>query len=293
MTTVRGDIKEAKDALKAIMQENLVIAAAGMIDQIVSFRKSNVDSKRFDATKDLTFTGATLYKQDLLEALAMIAAEALARARKEVPSKKNIKLSDVDEESLKLGEWEKLPSDLRLRLQRQMQQLVDAQQADLQKVLAFQYTGSVDSTGDLAVLKKDLSDSADDYIGGPAIEAGASVTAAQITNEARSAFFFDDEVLAELDAFQFINGDPVTPICQELANTIFAKDDPDLDRYQPPLHWNCKSYIVPILKGNLGNKEIKPVELSKKAQGSIQFSECDCANHELDYLNTRPKEMLK
>jgi NAD+--asparagine ADP-ribosyltransferase len=82
-------------------------------------------------------------------------------------------------------------------------------------------------------------------------------------------------VKEEIDAFEFVNGDPVSEVCQDLAGTVFDKDDPDLFRYTPPLHWNCKSYIRPILKGNLGNKTIEKLKpSSKKIEETIQFTEC-------------------
>jgi hypothetical protein len=40
---------------------------------------------------------------------------------------------------------------------------------------------------------------------------------------------------------------------------------------------NCKSYIVPILKGNLGSREIEKLKPSKKSlEQQVQFSEHDC-----------------
>jgi hypothetical protein len=75
-------------------------------------------------------------------------------------------------------------------------------------------------------------------------------------NDTRTAFFFDEDTLDEIESFTFVNADPVSPICQDLAGTTFAKDDPDADRYFPPLHHNCKSYIVPNLAGAKDNPEI-------------------------------------
>jgi SPP1 gp7 family putative phage head morphogenesis protein len=140
-----------------------------------------------------------------------------------------------------------------------------------------------DETDSLEQIQADLNDSAIGWLDGTALETGASLNASTIINSARNAFFFDDQVLEEVEAFEFVNGDPVTEICQDLNGTVFAKDDPAADRYMPPLHWNCKSYIVPILKGNLGNKEIEKLKPSnKRLDAMVQFDEhqhCEDSTH--------------
>lgn len=38
-----------------------------------------------------------------------------------------------------------------------------------------------------------------------------------------------------------------TEICEELHDTLFEVDDPDLDRVTPPNHYNCRSLLVPVM----------------------------------------------
>lgn len=281
---IRKHITNAKLALKTVMQENLSLMGASYVSLVMTRFRKLPDSQRYSALGgDIKPAGALKYKQDLLAAMAVIAFDALAQARKEIPKAKDVKLME-DEESLKLGEFERLPPDVQGRLTRQAQTILDKQTSDLVGAVNFQFQHSVDSTDSEATLENDLSDSVDEFIDGAAVEAGAGTMASQVVNESRQAFFFADDTLAEVDAFQFTNGDPVSPICTDLAGTIFPKDDPDSWRYQPPLHFNCKSYIVPILLGNLdealkraGQDSVETLAPSKKSlEDSIQFGEHFC-----------------
>lgn len=270
---VKQDIGEATQALKAIMQENLSAISDAMIEQIMAAYRRLPASQRFAAINDIKPQGISVYKEALLNALAIIASKSLDKVRMEVPKKKKVRLASIDEKSLRLGEYEKLPPDLRKRVDSMLKLLTGTQISDLEKVIFFQFNSSVDSTDSEELLQKDLTDAANEYVGGNAINGGASASAAQIINEARLAFFLDDKVSEGIEAFEFVNGDPVSPICQDLAGTVFAKDDPNLHRYWPPLHFNCKSYISAILQGNLGNREIEDLKATKTAEKSIQFTE--------------------
>ncbi len=263
---VKAHIKDARLALRDLMQEQLAIISADLNRQIMAAYRKLPPSQQINAYKGLTLTGIGNYKALLKTALSVIALEAINMARKEVPKAKNTKLAE-SLDSITLAEFDRLPPDVQKKVQSRSQLIVDTQSADLEKATYFQFTSSVDSTDSESTLAGDLNDSSEDYITGASIETGATTIAAQVVNEARSAFFFTDDVLEEIDAFQFLNGDPVSPICQDLDGTIFPKDDPDSDRYMPPLHFNCKSYIVPILSGNLGRREITSL---KPSQASLE-----------------------
>jgi SPP1 gp7 family putative phage head morphogenesis protein len=280
---VNKSIREGSVALTQIMREQLPIIAEGFISQVMAKAKKLTPSQRLKAISGLEVRGGQEYKNLIKTGLAILAFDALQQARKEVPSKKNLRLSDM-EDSIQLGEFERLPPKLQKKITSQTQLLVGKQIGDLQKVIEFAYATAEEETDSLEQIRQDLDDSAIGWIDGTAVESGAALNAATIINSARNAFFFDDSVLEEVEAFEFVNGDPVTDICQDLAGTIFSKDDPAADRYFPPLHWNCKSYIVPILTGNLNGRDIEKLAPSKKSlEDEIQFSEhfesgC-CANH--------------
>lgn len=266
--TARKQIADGKAEVKDVMQKHLKNISKAMAGQIIAEYKKLPDSKRMDAIKAISFPGRIDYSRELLESLSVIAIDALDKARREVPKKRNIRLSEFDN----------LPPDLKKKVKAQSDLLVDTQLEDLKKNMAFQFTSSVDSTDSDDILYNDMVQSGEDFRTGASIEAGSGNAAAFAVNAARSAFFFDEEVLPEIASFTFVNGDPVSPICQDLAGTTFAVDDPEAQRYFPPLHHNCKSYIVPNLVGGtdkpLTDGGLRPskAELEKY----ITLSEAEC-----------------
>lgn len=269
---IKKQITESADALKEVMLEGMGEIAGNLIKQIMATYRSVPNSKNMDAVLGLKPKGISAYRDNLLKAMAIVATEALDQVKKEIPKK--VKLSEWKEESVMLGEFDDLPASIKTRLYRQMQLILGKQTDDVQNILMFQFSNSVNSTDSEDQIQNDLEQEAEDYLSGPAISSGANTIASQLVNEARSAYFENDDVTEQLDALEFVNEDPVSQICQDLAGTVFSPDDPGRDRYQPPLHFNCKSWIRPILKGNLGNKEIEQLKPStKKLESQIQFSE--------------------
>lgn len=262
---VKKQITLAREALREIMQENLAMIGDRAVAGVVSTMKARPYAERYQATKEIDHTGIAEYRVALLEALAELANEALAQVRREVPKAKTVKLS----------EFSKLPPDLQRRLKARATLTVETQLGDLDKIIVFQYMSSVDSTDSYNTIRGDLNESLDDFLAGQEIAGAAGILAAETVNSARNAFFMDPDVSEELDALEFVNEDPVTEICNDLAGTIFAVDDPEADRYGPPLHFNCKSWIRPVLKGDLGKREVESLKpSSKKIEDTIQLSEC-------------------
>ena len=120
---------------------------------------------------------------------------------------------------------------------------------DLEKAVFFQFDSSFGSTEDANVLRQDLQDNADKFTTGPATNTGSANTTALVVNETRNAFFFDDEVLKDIESFTFTNPNPKSAICKNLTGKTFSSDDPEAGRFFPPLHHNCKSYLVPNFSG--------------------------------------------
>lgn len=274
---IAKQIREASELLRDFMQEQLGEIGDGLISDLMSAARRATPAQRTRLAKDLKPSGVVAYRTELREWFASIAVDAIDQARKEVPKAKNVRLA----ETITLSDYDRLPPSLARRIQNQVELLVNKQIGDLMSVIQFAYSTSEDETDSMDTVETDVRESALGWLEGSAIESGASLNAATTINSARNAFFFDDDVLEEIEAFEFVNGDPVTEICQDLAGTIFAKDDAESARYQPPLHWNCKSSIQPILKGNLGDREIDKLKPSKKTlDAQVLFSEaaakCGC-----------------
>ena len=241
----RQIIKTHKPDLKELMQSNLKRIGEALKDQILSGFKNLPESKRFDAAKNLTPTGVSQYQAELLDKLAEISFEAMNAARSEV-GLKQIKLSEIDE----------IPPDVMKRIKALAQLLVGTQSDDLIKALSFVYLSNVDSVEGMASLNQVLDEAVTTMVLSPGIDAASGNITAQVVNETRQAIFEDPEIDDEIESFTFKNPDPVSPICQSLNGVTFAKDDPDLAEYRPPLHHNCKSYLSVNLKGSKKPREV-------------------------------------
>lgn len=268
MADPKKQIKEANEELYDLMQGHLKNISQNMINQIMGGYRNLTESKKLDAIKGISTTGKQAYQAELLDILAAYAGDAIDQAKREVKLSESIYLA----KRKGVATIESLPPKVRKRITEQSALLVDTQMKDLEKNIFFQYQSSVDSTDSESLIESDLTEKAEFYINGPSVRAGASKLPAQVINDSRNALFFDEEVLEEIESFTFVNGDPVSPICQELAGTTFSAKDANADRYWPPLHFGCKSYIVPNLKGGK-NPEIGKLDPSKRAQKSIQFQE--------------------
>ena len=164
---VRKGFTEAKSALKEVMQTNIALIADDLIKQIMSSYNSAIPSQEINSAKNLKIRGTQKYKDELRNALSIISLDALDRARKEIPAKKNVRLSEWNEDRILLGEFERLPPKVQKKILNQSQLIIDTQAADLEKAIYFQFSSSVDSTDSPSILQSDLEESATDFIDGP------------------------------------------------------------------------------------------------------------------------------
>lgn len=272
---------EKFDQNQAALKELMTGELKGIYDEIkqslVSAYKSASGDNKIKAGTELVKPDLSVYKDKLKTFLGRVAAENYGQASREVsPSKKlsdktpTIKLAD--------GFYEALPAAIKKLVQAQAELIAEAQEADLEKIVSFQFTSSATATDDIAKIQSDIDETvgktfAGSNRGGMSIEAAAANAIAHVANQARMDQFFAPEVLDEIESFTFENNDPVSEICQELAGQTFAKDDPQLDELTPPLHHNCKSRMVPNLKGAAGNPSPDKIEVSDAAKKSITLSE--------------------
>jgi len=269
----REELEDNKQAVKSAIKENLQLVLAGFIDELRRNWKKSNDTNFVKAAGDLSPKGMAAYREALKEFYTVTAAGALKQARKEVPSKKDIKLFE-SVEALKFGEFEKLPAKVRALIEAATLNVSEATVADLKKIVVFQYSNSAASTENFEIIAKDIIQKAEAMIdgstaSGASIDAAAGNSVAQITQETRKFFFFEPEVLDEVESFTFVNEDPVSPICQDLNGITFLATDPEAERYMPPLHHNCKSRVMPNLKGTKGNPDISENGL-KPSRASLE-----------------------
>ena len=294
-------IRDAEHGLKDVMISNLSLIAEKLIKDIMVRVRTSSDSKKPDAIKGLKVSGIYPYKAELKDALVIIAHKAYFDAQKEVPPKSKKLSEDVQfskrrsriifkkliprsrykspptkyfDKKLETMYFD-LPSNVRKLLMIQRDFLVESQLADLKTAVAFQFSTSLFNTDSLDVLVADLQEAAGDFVLGRSISSGASVTGSKIVNQTRMEYLYGDKATPQVEAYVFINNhtDNRTPICESLAGTVFSPSDPNRYKFTPPLHYNCRSFIQPILKGNLGNRKIEKLKVSKSNEKYIQFSE--------------------
>jgi SPP1 gp7 family putative phage head morphogenesis protein len=70
-----------------------------------------------------------------------------------------------------------------------------------------------------------------------------------IVNQGKKAFARENTPFVKGMQFLAILDDRTTDICTELHEKVFAIDDPALDKYTPPLHFNCRSILDYITEG--------------------------------------------
>lgn len=249
-------ISYGTDCLKQAFMDNLSVIGERLIKDVMNARDKLSNAKAVKAITKVEPIGSNGYKSAVKSELAKIAAAGIDSAKKDVPKAKNIKFADSPE-------FEALPQYIKDAISAQAELLVETQLSDLKKAVLFQYNSSIAGTESDALIESDMLNALYKYIDGASVSAAAGISSAQMINNSRFSFFSDPEVSDQVEAAQFVNGDPVSPICQDLAGRVFDLNDPESQRYLPPLHHNCKSYIMPILVGNLGNKEVTSLKPSR------------------------------
>ena len=239
-------IGSAQDRVRVLMKKHIKLAASGMIESIIANYKDLPESRKIEAINGIELKGLRDYQAALKQELTDIAFEAIEGARREVPKAKKVKLA----------EFESLPKSVRLFLNMQSRVMASSTYADLEKYVFLQYGNSVGSTDSANLIEQDLMEAAESYVGGSSVTAAGGNLGAGVVNTSRTAFFFDEEVLEEIESFTFVNGDPVSPICQEMAGQTCSKADVESQRLFPPLHHNCKSYLIVNLVGDKNNPPI-------------------------------------
>lgn len=270
-----------KEAVKGLMQDSLTQIKDGLIKQIKSKWKGATPAQKIKLATTISAKGVAQYKSDLKDHLAKVAYTAIQDAAKEVPNSKRVALSEFLKNAPRGGYFDKLPPKVKASVQAQSSLIGDTQAADLEKVTAFQYSSSSTGTENVDQITFDIDEALTPVIAGSTamgmnVDAAAANAVANIVNQARMEWFFQPEVLDSIESFTFTNEAPVTDICTELssADATWATGDPRIDEYTPPLHYNCKSRLVPNLVGDDSNPDITGTpKLTKDALDSINLSE--------------------
>lgn len=248
--TARGLITDRSKKLREAMSTELEKAGKNLVNSVMrKYSRGSSKVEKFRATSNVKAKGKATYQAALKAALTEIAFDALGQARKEVPGGSKIKLADLD-----VKHFNQLPKETQELITSQSKLFAETQFNDLEKATFFQFDSSFSSTDDPAILKADLDEAVTKFSNSPSVIAGAGNVTSGIVNETRNAFFFTEDVIKDVNSFTFTNPDPKSEICKNLRGKTFRSDDPEAGRFYPPLHHNCKSYLVP----NFNEKKLTP-----------------------------------
>lgn len=104
---------------------------------------------------------------------------------------------------------------------------------------------------------------------GKAVADKVSVAPSKAVNIARQQVF--EERSEEIESFTYYNPSPVAEICKYLKGKTISATDPQLNQYQPPLHYNCATVMLPNMKQFKKNPKPKPLTPNQKQVESINI----------------------
>lgn len=120
--------------------------------------------------------------------------------------------------------------------------------------------------------------------------AGKGATVNQFINIGRNNFFFRNTALVQGFQFSAILDDKTTHICRSLDGQTFSPDDVSSFDLRPPLHWECRSVLIPIRKTapavnltglkvkSVGGLSAKEILKQKQFQEPLDSKSCDHIN---------------
>jgi len=271
-------IEKQAPKVSSAIKEAMEFASAKYVNDVMNRYRQLSDAKKQNASSTVKMGGINNLKKDLKRTLTDTVAKAIEMARKEIPSKKDIELSNNerdmirmvekygDASEIKLNEFSKLPTYVQVLIAKQADLIAADSLTDLRKRIDFSYSSILTKTKDENVIKQAMVEESEKFIESNQVEVKGTNAAALMVNEGRESFFFDDEVIDEIHSFTFVNFDPKSAVCIELAGTTFKTSDAESLRYVPPLHHNCKSYLRANLKVSRGVEELEISTLSPSAK---------------------------
>jgi len=223
-----------------------------MISKMVNiFRK---DPKARAAALAVTMPGSNKFKSAIRSYVGEVGQSALDKVLQEIgKTKAELKLTDEEFKDLPRGTKSFFTSETAL--------FADFLDSDMEKVVLFAFNGFVDETDSAAALNQEMVRQRDRYLTGPALRAASVNMTSKTVNTVRNDVFQEPDVLDDIESFVFTNPAPVSAICQNLNGRVFSKEEYATTPFLPPLHHNCKSFIVAQTTGKKGNKPVDPNEL--------------------------------
>ena len=240
---VKRSIEVGGESISKLMQDNLENFRAQMVGQAKSHWVKSNSANKVAPPKKYSIKGIKQYRDQMIEEFAAIYNKGVAQAKNENRRLRNIKLSET-ESRIMLSEKDKLNRKAKVRIAGIVDELIKANLADIEKNVNLQYSQSAESTDSANQLETDMNEASDKSVSGATVTTGGLLNASTMINQGRKDFFDLAKESGEIESFTWVNPSPVAEICKGLNGTTMKADSPDVDRYWPPLHHNCKTYVV-------------------------------------------------
>lgn len=220
-------IDDKANNIRGVIKDGLKSIASPLIKELVSrFEKGGTE--KFNTS--LESPDVTSYQSELEAALKDSYHDAQSQVAKEIPGAKAVTLAE-DPKAIALA-----------RINADVMNLSSAQVNDLIKSLTLTYGQNLEAAQSTGEIISILDEAVQKFIEGPVSNVGADIQAAKTVNDSRRDFFKDNT--ESIVSYTWVNGDPVSDICKFLDGKTIPADSPDVERYWPPLHHNCKTYVV-------------------------------------------------
>lgn len=241
---VEGKITADAERLKSIMQKHLKGIGAEIARQAANHWQKSGEAERLAPPQTYAIDDLlSAYKSEITEELARQYNSSIQQVKAQYPRFRNIKLSEF-EDRIKLAEINKISKKGKARIDGIADALTDLNVGELSKTSSLQYSQNASKLESSSDIQDAILEQVEKKIDGPMTATGSILNASTMTNSARKDFFDEIMTTNEVVSFTWVNNDPVTEICKALNGMTLKASDPGVNTYWPPLHHNCKTYVV-------------------------------------------------
>lgn len=233
---IERETKSIEDEYKSKLGDTFELVINGLIDDIK--RKNIIEKKRFDLVNKIDLRNTSKIQKLIYD----MSKDAYNLGSDSVDKPANFAIA---------GSTSGIPDDDVLDWLKEFSFYITGVESDeiTKKVKGILITSIQNGTGIRQTVKM-IDESLKGYdinLGANRIEAIVRTTTNRGFNEARAKEF--DRVKDDIIAYQYsaIMDGRTSPLCESLDEKIFRPSE--IEYYNPPNHFNCRSLIVPIFKG--------------------------------------------
>lgn len=227
------------------MRAALGTSSDDLIDRMLSAYENNSGAKEITEPFKLTMKGRRAFEKAFKAFNLKLGEESVEQVLKELDEK-----------------LDKPPANSALQIAAAASLMSKKAFDDLESNIKTSYNNAVGKTDSANDLRNRMSATKDSFLKSASLIAIAYNAASATVNIARDNVYREPKIMQKIESFIFKNDAPVTQICASLAGRVFSKEEYNSTAYLPPLHHNCKSYIVAQKTDWKNNKPLSPAGLT-------------------------------